>query len=433
MTKHGKKIACSLGAILLLVLMSQACGQSFEVDGRLLNANSNLPNDPPNPFDPGNPGVCQNNPPYPFLSSWNGSYPTPVRADDCLSNPAYNLCLTYKDPVSTYGAKFSPPFTPSTATPQQEQQVFVYGVKVPSSGPLVSDHFNLRSGNHAPVAPTAIGDWKHSYRNDSNHFVAQLHVWYWVNWFRSYLIDRTGTFFASANVAKKKLQLWPAANVENNAYFDSSLYSISIGWSDYSHKGNRADLALDVATVLHELGHANYYMANRHSIDGDNMSVSCFQNQTYCCPDRNGCPAAIHEGVADFHAKIAFPDADGSILDYFFNSPAGDQWRDLDWIERNNVTAKMLYDRSQKGEIHDMGTVYASIWYGVWKKAKESCTEAEIEKLFVEHLIGIGGTDNFISAFSTIVAFANQLFPHKADKIIADFKQEYARLGLTVQ
>lgn len=436
--KHRKKVIYCLAMAFLMVLLSQACGQSFEVKNSLLNAHSNFPQDDPfspNPGDPApTPGVCQTNSnTFPLLSSWNGSYPTPVRADDCLSNSTYNLCLTYKDAVSTYGSKFSPAFTPTSATTQQEQKVFVYGVKVPSAGPLVSDHFSLNAGSYATVTPTANGDWKHSYRGDSNHFVAQLHGWYWVNWFRSYLIERTGTFFASANVAKKKLLIRPAANVENNAYFDSWNYSMSIGWSNINQGGNKADLALDVATVLHELGHANYYMANKSSIDGDNKSFSCFQDQTYCCPDKNGCPAAIHEGVADFHAKIAFPDKGGSILDYFFNLPGGDEWRDLDWIEKNKVTAKILYDRNQKGEIHDMGSVYASIWYGVWKKAKASCFEAEIEKLFVEHLAGIGGSDTFITAYTTIVAFANQLFPDKADKIVADFKTEYARMGLTVQ
>ncbi len=427
MGNQWTRVGYYLATLLLLVVMSQACGQSFEVKGDLLNTNSNRPSH-------GWSSCHANTNPYPVLSSWSDHYPTPVRADDCLTNSFFNLCLTYKDPVSTYGDKFSPAFTPASATPQQERQVFVYGVRVPNAGPLTNSHFSMNTTNFAAVQPTVNGDWKHPYRNDSNHFVAQLHGWYWVNWFRSYLIERTGTFFASADIAKKKLLIRPAAtHVANNAYFDSRDYSMSLGWSEYNHDGHKADLALDVATVLHELGHANHYIANPSSIDNDYLSYSCYQDQTYCCVDKYGCPAAIHEGVADFHAKIAFPDKDGTILNYFFNSPQGDQWRDLDRIEKNKITAHDLFARTNKGEIHDMGTVYASIWYGVWKKAKANCSEAAIEKLFVEHLAGIGGSDNFITAFSTIVAFAHQLFPEKAAQIIADFKTEYARMGLPVQ
>lgn len=426
MLKNKKRLSYSLATALAIVLMGQACGDSFQAKVGSLNSSS---------YGDGNPYACspKSSPAtVPQLLSWNSSYPSPVKAADCLTNSSYNLCLTYKDPVSTYGARFSPAFTPSSATAAQESQVFVYGVRVPASGSLSNDHFLLSNGGYQTVAPTSAGDWKHSYRSDSNHYVAQLHAWYWLNWYRSYMIERTQTFFASANLAGKKMVVRPAANVENNAYFDSYDYSMSLGWSNINQNGQKADLALDVATAIHELGHGNFYIANKSSIDGDYTSVECFQGQTYCCSSVRGCPGAIHEGVADFHAAFAFPDKKASILDYFFNTFGGEQWRNLDWIETNGITAQRLYDRNGQGQIHDLGTVYASIWYGVWKKAKNSCAEADIEKLFVEHLAGLGGSDTFITAYSTISALANQIFPAKADKIRADFKMEYARMGLTV-
>ena len=421
-------LAYCLTLSLAIVLMSQACGDSFQAKSRGVVSSSQTSTG-------GGGGITPPPAPsgdVPELKTWNDSYPLPVRADDCLTNAKYNLCLTRKDPVSTFGMAFSPAFTTATATPQQESRVFVYGVKVPAQGPLTNDNFTLNPGSSTAVSPLSNGGWKHQFRGDTNHYVSQLHAWYWINWLRSYALARTQTFHASASKATRKLVIRPAEDVENNAYFDSFDYSMSIGWSNVNQGGQRADLSLDVATILHELGHANYYIANKSSIDGDFLTLSCFNGQTGCCTNRNGCPAAIHEGVADFHAKLAFPSDDGSILDYFFNNPAGDQWRDLDWIQSNNITAQQLFDRSTRGEIHDMGTVYASIWYGVWKKAKAAGTEVEIEKLFIEHLAGIGGSDTFITAFSTISAMAGQLFPAKADSMRADFRAEYTRLGLTV-
>ncbi|MGE0528022.1 MAG: hypothetical protein AB7G93_13790 [Bdellovibrionales bacterium] len=440
MGKAGQ-VLLALGSFVLIVTF-QNCGQGFQGARFSLGEKSLMsgederaaPNVNPNPFDERGSEPISEPVSGPVLETWNDLYPAPIAAADCLDNPDYNLCLSYKDPVTTNGGQaLSPALSSVSATLTQEKKVFSYGVKVPATGPLVNDNFLLELGGLTAVMPTSAGDWKVRVNGDAHHGMAQLHSWYWLNREISYFLERTGTFYATASHTQRKLTVRPyMAEIRNNAYFRASDYSLSFGYSDLNQGGQKVAIALDGAVMTHELGHANLYAANPGTILNDRKAVLCFSNTAACCSNSDGCMRAIHEGVGDLHAKFVFPEADGSMADFLMNSDAGLPARDLDQMESSGLTAGQLFARSG-GEVHLFGMAYASIWYGVWKKAKSSGNEKEIETLFMEHLAALSGDDTFLTAYTAIAALADELFSAtRAGQIKADFEEGYNRLGLAL-
>lgn len=368
----------------------------------------------------------------PTLTSWNDTFPAPARVDNCLTNSSYNVCLTIKDPVTTYGSSFAPVFSPTTATLAQETATFIYGLKIPTTGALSNQHFQMISSGYTEVRPTSAGDWKHRLNGDTNHNVSQIHAWYWVNRQRADTIERTGTFHFSSDVmgVKGKIQAYDSTQ-DFNAYFDYSDYSIHMGFGS-NNASIKEEGALDLSILAHEVGHGNFTAAAPNAYNNDTLTKACTQSPNdYCCPTKDGCLSAMDEGLADVHAAFLFRNHDPTFFSYFYNTLTGDSLRNLKNIESSGTTAQTLYN-SFNGEIHDLGTVYASIWYGVWKKARARGTEKQIESLFSEHLSVIDGADTFLTAYTPIKTLIDTLFPAQAALIKNDFKTEYARMGLTV-
>ena len=362
------------------------------------------------------------------MKTWQDEFPAPVQVADCLNNKNYNLCLAYKDPISTTGQILNPDFTIRDATEAQEVVVFSYGVQAPKGGVLRNDHFFIANDvkQYPLVKPTSAVDWKHRYRGDTNHYVAQLHAFFWINRQRSYMLRRTGQWYYSGRAAPLRAHLQDTGdpewdqNLENNAFFDITDLSINMGYSNWNHQ-SPADVALDLATITHEAGHGNLHIAAREA--------SPATVQQYC-PTKNGCFGALHEGVGDVHALIMFPDRPPTLGLYFANSLSG--FRNIEQAKSRTADYYFNLSSGTKGEIHDMGEVYASIWYQVWKKAKEHGEERDIERLFSDHLAFLTVNDTFTTMYASIKTLAQQLFPAKASAIINDFRTEYTRMQVTL-
>jgi hypothetical protein len=158
------------------------------------------------------------------LGNWNDAFPAGVKTSNCLDDPTYNICLSYKNPiVANKGLSFSPPLTPATSTRATEVIIFNYGLVVPLTGTLRNQHFAISD----PVKPTANGTtgWKLAYKDDNNHFMPQLQAFYWANRQLTYMKERTGTFYYSNRIAPIKA-FDPGAN--DNAYFDG--IGVSLGY-----------------------------------------------------------------------------------------------------------------------------------------------------------------------------------------------------------
>lgn len=409
-------------AILFALLLSyQNCGGFSPIASGGRNTGFSLTPPSPTPEPTATPSEGP-----PKLNSWTDPFPAPEKAADCMTNSKYNICLVGKDPVSTYGQSFNPLFTRQTATTAQENATFVYGALVPTTA-FQNTNYQIVIATANKVVPTTNNDWKYRYNGDTKAYIAQISAWYWLNRQLSMMASRSGKFWNSGKNTKVNVR---DTTITNNAYFDDLNNSINFGVTTFGIGGNTntGDLALDTGVITHEAGHANFSVAN-NGAQSSSAKETC--NTSSCfCTSVNGCLGAIHEGQADFHALILFPDNGGAMGAYFFNNLQG--LRNVDTV-RATRTAQTLYTgTSPNGEIHNVGQAYTAIWYGVWKKHKSMGDEKDIETLFTQHLAGLNGADDFVTAFNTISALAGTLFPAKAAQFRADFRAEYTAMGLTV-
>ena len=357
------------------------------------------------------------------MTTWEDDFPAPQKVTDCRTNSEFNLCLTYKDPLSMVGTVLRPEFTVDSALPAHEDAVFVWGVKAPTT-PLRNSHFVIDNGwtSYTDVALTSNGDWKHAFRGDTNHNVAQLHMFYWVNRLRTYLTKRSGKFYYSRLAAPLRAHLQhtidpdidDAAN--NNAFFYLGDNSINAGYSTLN-RATPADAALDLSAIVHEAGHGNLHIATNEAVG----SASSF------CSTKSGCFGAIHEGVGDLHSLFMFPDRAPIIGAYFANSMSG--LRNIG-IGANRTVGYYWTKSYPNGEIHDMGEAYASVWYQVWKSFQATGEERQIEQLFTDHLAFVSTADTFTTMLRSIETLAKSGNYPNPTAITTAFRAQYARMGI---
>ncbi len=348
------------------------------------------------------------------FSSWNAPFPAAVVAEDCYNNPLYNMCLIYKNPVYVRGSAFSPKLTPLTSNGTLERQFVTLGLNVPTEGYLENIHFKMAD----PLRAVArAGGWKFPYEDDTSAYLAQVQSFYWANRQLTYMKERTGKFYFERLAAPIRAYSLDEG-AQNNAYFDGS--GITMGFINTAQ--GKVQVGLDASVLAHEIGHGNLYEAsNGAGLSGCN-GAGCF------CATKNGCFGGIHEGQGDIHSFILFPE-NSVIGEYFMNATTG--LRAAASIKARNLTAQDLFDLNG-GEIHDMGEVYASIWWEVWSPAKAGGSEKKIEVIFTNHLAGLGTNDTFTTALDVITTMAQQIYPAEATAIENSFKSEYNRMGVTL-
>ncbi|MCB0364458.1 MAG: M36 family metallopeptidase [Bdellovibrionaceae bacterium] len=378
---------------------SLGCGEGFKpVQGSGMLSSAQGPTAPvpivePPPEEPPPPAV-------PEILNWDDPVPAGVQAADCLENDLYNVCLVYKNPVFANGGSFSPRLTISNAKAADEAKIMQYGLKIPEDTTLSNKNFRI-------VAPRSLakaenGSWKFPFAGDADQKLAQIQSFYWLNRQVSHFQERAGKFYWADTRAPVVVY---QSQLSNNAYFDGR--GITLGYSGSS--SGRSLLAMDVTVAVHEAGHGNIAAATRGAGVGGN------------CASKNGCLGAIHEGGGDIHAFMIFGEV-GIIGEYFVNSLDG--LRAPGNAKERNLTARDYYQRAG-GEIHDMGNVYASIWWEVYANAKAAGIEKDVEGLFIDHLSGLDARDTFTSAFEVIEAMANQ---SGREKFVDQFRQEYQRM-----
>ncbi len=397
----------SLGSIrkmfflaLVPFVLVMGCGKGFDAqDLKSLNKPPGNESPTPTPVPTG----------VPEIPSWSAPFPAGKHDPNCMTNPDYNICLIYKDPVSANGAAFSPVLTPATSNATIEQRIMTYGLKVPTQGPLSNSSYTI---NDSPKAqPNSSGSWKFPYQGDTNHYVAQIQAFYWLNRQLTFMKEQTGKFYHENRGCKVTAY---SSSTQNNAYYNGK--EIVLGYRNSG--GSTVNVGLDAGVIAHEAGHGNLDKALRS------------QGSYSACPTKNGCIAAIHEGQGDVHTFLLFPDKGSTLGNYFMNSTSG--LRDPASIKKRGLTAPQIFSESQ-GQQHSMGQVYSSIWWEVWYPHYKAATNKDIEILFTNHLGGLFGTDNFSTALEVIRTMAKQAFPQaKADQIIDQFETEYTRLGVTI-
>lgn len=334
-----------------------------------------------------------------------------------MTNPNYDTCIFYKNPVAQNKAPLSPSLTPTSNLSSLQ----IYGVKLTGlndSGYLENDSFIINPGYGIERASkTSKEDWKYPFSSncktssctaDSNHKVGQLMAYFWLNHQLEVMTQTTGKFYAQDQ------QITVDTYYPNlyNAYWDGS--GIIMGDGSTS----KSEFALAAEVYLHEAGHANLTFAATGTISGAEQ-----------CSSAKGCIAGINEGQADYHAAILFPDSGAPLGESVVNTTKGlvECGLSRSLGANKSTTAQQAYNActSTKGEVHLMGRVYASVWWEIRNKSTSNPTE--IDQLFTEHLKTLQNRDTFVTALDKIRSVDQALFK---SKYTADFVDEFARRGI---
>ncbi len=349
---------------------------------------------------------------------------------DCMTSSQYNTCLFLKNPVAQNGSPFDPPITFSTDL----SSIQTYGVNITDTigDFLTNETYNIVI-NWDEAQRTQVktdGTWKFEYANDSNHHVAQLMAYYWLNYQINYMQQKARWYAEDQNIQVDALN----SDLENEAYFSSSENKIALG---YFTLNGKVEAALSADILLHEAAHASFYYSNlSRATYSDATHKSCSEDRATCCKSYAGCFKAINEGQADFHSLIIFSSLNSSLTPLIGDGVTNElryglgicMPRNMDYLRNQSVTD--VYngcdsENDLQGEIHMMGALYASIWWNIY--THPSVIQDEILQLFVEHLPIVSSEDTFESIATRILNLENQKFNGKYYQIIS---QAFTERGL---
>ncbi len=418
-----------IAILMALMLAYQNCGGDFPMAAAVNQiSNSSATTNNPNEQDP-----AASNEQVPVLPV-DGVVKN--RVADCFTNPNFNSCLFWKNPVAMNEAALPAAISGnSNLAAYQLHGVSIERADYDNSGFLKNPSIDVIARTDRALLPrvsTATGNFKFNYGNDVNHRFSQVMAFYWINAQIKYMAARVGKFFAKdQNIGV--ISWYP--NLDN-AFWDPENKIVVIG----SLTDGGAEFSLGAEIYLHEMGHANVGYATNFSIYNlstpGNKTRICSQQErnSTCCTDNTGCIGAIDEGQADYHAAIMFP-SNTALGEALVNDVNGfDECLVLRRIDSNaNLTAEQAYracGNNALGEVHLMGRVYASIWWEVRKKAAVmSANDARsIDRLFSEHLMVLAASDSFGDALTKIKALDVTLFNGKYS---ASFQNEFDKRYIT--
>ena len=214
--------------------------------------------------------------------------------------------------------------------------------------------------------------------------------------------------------------------------------------------------ALHAFSIVHEAAHANFYHSNL-SREGskDETHLRCGHSRNgMCCTILDGCLRAINEGQADFNGFMLFPDAPKEVLTFpiegFMNreslraknesilSPFFNDLGNCHILRglgvNGNLTSETAFNCGQWrsasgiGETHDMGALYASIWWEIYNR--EDTSKKDIATLFTEHLSLASNDDTFRTIAGKIINRTQELFDReKANHYTCVISQEFKERG----
>ena len=215
----------------------------------------------------------------------------------------------------------------------------------------------------------------------------------------------------------------------------------------------------DAFSSVHEAAHANFYYSNL-SREGskDKTHRECGYG-TICCVSEDGCFRAISEGQSDFNTFMLYPDVPiehsiEGLVNREVLKERGEEIQSLlfeevqslffgnsrtclisrDHRANKNLTAQQAFNcepkKNKKGDIHNMGALYASIWWEIYNRKDTS--KKDIATLFTEHLPLVSNNDTLKSVAFKIINKARDLFNGlKGEHYACIISQEFTRRGLT--
>lgn len=423
-------------------------------------------------------GTTQNpvvlNPAYQYVYS-NPAWPLD---NNCMTNTAFDACLIWKNPVAhryfLSGNETTSIFynsTGTTASPLTRgtdlAAITTMGVNLSSfpmaSGGKLSNAFiDVFASNTATSSASYLrtvpvnGKYKFPYKTDTTYNLSQTMAFYWIHFAKKFFEDK-GTEYPAAKVISGKgpipVDAFNATNtgLRNNAYFAWANYSAtattppSLLWgkvmlgrvSTSTSTGQEViahETAMSADIYIHEMGHANFYYAKAGYVQGANFgndtNMVIESNNYFCTTSHLGCFSAINEGIADFQAFAIFEKQTG-MMESFKNLAKGPLFRNPTYAA--GFTAVEWYNRSpsnysssgRKGEIHYMGTVYASALYSLYMDP--SIDKTKFLKIFMKHLAMLDSSSTFIGGKEAL-KFIDQV--SNGGQYSSIIEAEFARRGL---
>lgn len=343
-----------------------------------------------------------------------------IRDTNCMDSSQYNACIFWKNPV----AQNNMSFTPATTYETDLSYLQIYGVNIAgmTDGYLKNSTYNVTIDWNSVERATANdeGTWKFHYAADPQHRIAQIMTYYWLTYQMSFMQQVSGKWDAE----DKNVQVVALSDdLENDAYFSPLENKIVMGYfnsSVYKENGE-IESALSADILLHEAAHASFYHGNPNRLSMDKTTHKRCSTTT-CCMGYEGCFKAINEGQADFHSVIIFessPTIGEGVTNNLQRGLGLCMDRDLEAIR--DRTALDIYNACGpgspfSGEIHNLGTFYASLWWILY--TTQSVSKNEIIKLFVEHLPLVSTSDTFETVGAKIINLNRQMFNGKYSRTI---------------
>lgn len=304
----------------------------------------------------------------------------------CATSAAYDACLIRQNPMAAGGTVLS---TEIAARRAQLATQAIYGVKLTSlmgNGRLENETISIRARDGSQVATTPIALKSPPGTAGVSNF-EQANTYYWMNRTAEYFDART-----SGALPAKGKGIRVVVNDTITGY-ETTTNTIRLKMTD---TGGAVAWSGDVA--VHMFGLANLMLANpsgwttlsasRHS--------TCNAVDKGCCTAAVGCANAIRFGVGEYFAASMFPTRT-RIGDAIVNTGnpqfIGGVVRDVASLS-SNTAAQVFTDST--GFAQSMGLLYAAIWWQV--RAAAGTQSHEIDRIFLEHLSLIDGTDDFRTA-----------------------------------
>ncbi len=341
--------------------------------------------------------------------------PTDKTDATCLTNPAYDACVIKQNPVVSSAAALS---TDPTVRRTQLLSQSLYGVKLTSlsgSGKLENATIIVQPLN-TPAASTASASLKAPPGVAGSSNFEQVNTYYWVNRAAEYFDARTNGAL-------------PAKGKGVTIVVDDTITGYETKTKTIRLKATEAggSVAWSGDVAVHMFGIANLMLANPTGWTTLSATKHATRNaiDNGYCTAFAGCANAVRFGVGEYFAASMFPERTqiGSALANTGNAQIiATISRDVAALSAN--TAPALFTAST-GNAQAMGVLYAAIWWQV--RSAAGTQSSEIDRIFVEHLVLLDGTDDFRTAIAKAKTVDTRLF---AGRHSAKFDSQLTARGL---